>query len=90
MYNLLTNGFNFGAPLLIAIFVISVWDLIWKLFAMWKAAKKNSVVWFVVLMIFNTAGILPILYIYVFSEMKKGKRRKNLSRSSVKKKGKGR
>ena len=50
--------------------VILAWMLFWKLIGMWKAAKKNHIVWFVVIALFNTIGILPILYIYVFSEMK--------------------
>ncbi|MFH1325317.1 MAG: DUF5652 family protein [archaeon] len=74
MYNLLMNGFGWSVPVLLAIFIISVWDLVWKLLGMWKASKRNSVVWFVVLMIFNTVGILPILYIYIFSEWKSKKK----------------
>tara|TARA_Y100000310_G_scaffold238224_1_gene241571 strand:- start:284 stop:487 length:204 start_codon:yes stop_codon:yes gene_type:complete len=35
---------------------------------MWKAAKMNHKIWFVAIAIFNTVGILPILYIYVFSK----------------------
>ena len=57
----------------VLIAVVAIWDGVWKLFAMWRAAKRNSVVWFVFLALLNTVGILPILYIYVFSEMKKGK-----------------
>jgi hypothetical protein len=56
--------------IIVGIVAVAIWDLVWKLFAMWKAAKKKSVVWFVVLMLINSVGILPILYIYVFSEMK--------------------
>jgi len=60
----------------VGIGVIAIWEAVWKLIAMWKAAHKESVVWFVVLAIFNTLGILPILYIYVFSEMGKKKKKK--------------
>ena len=59
--------------------VILIWSGIWKLLGLWRAAKENSVVWFVVIGITNTLGILPILYIYVFSKMakkKKGKKKK--------------
>jgi predicted permease len=57
------------SPLIIFLLaLIMLWDLIWKLLAMWKAARKNSPVWFVALLMFNTAGILPILYVYFFSE----------------------
>jgi len=50
--------------------IILLWTIVWKLIAMWKAAKKKSIVWFIALALLNTIGILPILYIYVFSEIK--------------------
>ncbi len=59
-----------STPYLILMIVVAIWDGIWKLIAMWKAATKRKVAWFVVLALFNTAGILPILYVYVFSKMK--------------------
>lgn len=72
--------------LLIILAVIAIWDGIWKLLAMWKAAaKKKSVLWFVILAIFNTAGILPILYIYIFSKMDLSK--KQSQKSPKKRKG---
>lgn len=49
--------------------VILIWSVIWKLLALWKSARKDHLVWFIVLAIVNTVGILEILYIYVFSEM---------------------
>lgn len=50
--------------------VIIVWSAVWKLLALWKSARKGSIVWFIVLAVFNTVGLLPILYIFVFSKMK--------------------
>ena len=54
------------------IFIIlgSIWSLVWKAFALWKAAGKKDKVWFVALIILNTLGILDILYIFVFSKRK--------------------
>jgi len=45
------------------------WSLAWKGIALWKSAQKKSVPWFVVLLVFNTLGILPILYIFLFSKL---------------------
>ena len=42
----------------------------WKALALWKSARKGRKVWFVALLLINTLGILEILYIYVFSEMR--------------------
>jgi hypothetical protein len=58
-----------GIPILLLV-VIIIWSGIWKALALWKSARKDSVVWFVVLTVTNTFGILDILYIYLFSEMK--------------------
>lgn len=55
--------------------VILIWSAVWKLLALWKAARRNSVPWFIILFLVNTIGILEILYIFVFSECC-GKKRK--------------
>lgn len=55
-----------GVQVLLA--VLLIWSLVWKGMALWKAAKSDAKVWFVVMLILNTAGILEILYIYVFSK----------------------
>ena len=52
--------------LIIAIILLALWDGVWKLIALWKSARHNQLAWFVCLAIFNTAGILPILYILCF------------------------
>ena len=46
--------------------IILIWIVVWKLLAMWKSARNNHIVWFIVLAVVNTVGILEILYIYVF------------------------
>jgi hypothetical protein len=45
-----------------------IWSLIWKGFALWKAAKQDDKTWFIALLIINTAGILEIFYIFIFSK----------------------
>lgn len=47
---------------------IAIWSLAWKGVALWKAAKNSSKVWFVVMLIVNTVGILEIIYIFFFSK----------------------
>ena len=60
----------FGAWMGMFLVPLLVWSLAWKGYALWKAAKADSKVWFVVLLLVNTMGILDILYIYVFSNQK--------------------
>jgi len=50
------------------IVILAIWDCVWKLIALWKSARNDQLAWFVCLAIFNTAGILPILYITLFQK----------------------
>lgn len=50
------------------IFVVMVWDLVWKGLGMWKAAKNNHPKWFIAMLAINTLGILPIVYIKFFQK----------------------
>ena len=45
--------------------VISVWEAVWTGLAMWKAAKRNDRLWFVVFLIVNILGILEIIYLII-------------------------
>ena len=48
--------------------ILSVWDSVWKAIALWKSARNNQLSWFVCILIFNTIGILPIVYIKFFQK----------------------
>ena len=48
---------------LVWIIALLVWELIWKGIALWKAGRNDQPAWFVILLLLNTAGILPILYL---------------------------
>lgn len=54
--------------MLVWLIPLLIWDLTWRGIALWKASKNNQLVWFIVLLLFNTAGILPIIYIYLFQD----------------------
>lgn len=41
----------------------AVWELSWKGFALWHASRNNHRNWFIALMIVNSIGILPMLYL---------------------------
>jgi hypothetical protein len=51
--------------LVIAIFIF---DYVLKAIALWISARKGSKVWFVMLLLLNTLGILPLFYIFYFSK----------------------
>lgn len=49
-------------PILI---IFLLFDGLFKAIALWKSARNNHLVWFVCIVIFNTAGILPIVYLLI-------------------------
>lgn len=54
-----------GLPIfLISLFVVvSIWESIWKAIALYKAGGNKDLAWFIIIFVFNTLGILPIVYI---------------------------
>lgn len=58
----------FGGGHYWAVGLLLMWALPWKAWSMWIAAKQNQKIWFVALLAVNTAGLLEILYIFVFSK----------------------
>jgi hypothetical protein len=45
-----------------------VWEAVWKGIALWRAGRNAHLAWFICVFIFNTLGILPIIYIFGFSK----------------------
>jgi len=50
--------------------LLLVWSLFWKGLALWKSARNDQRYWFFALLIVNTAGILDLLYLFVFAKDK--------------------
>lgn len=53
------------------IYAIIAWTLPWKGIALWKAARSDRKIWFLILFILNTLAILDIIFIVFFDEEKK-------------------
>ena len=68
----LENLNNFLLQNLWILSLIITWELVWKAIALWKAAKLNHKIWFVVMLVVNTVGIIPIIYL-IFTRKKKRK-----------------
>lgn len=50
--------------------ILAVWSLIWSGLALWKSARNNDRYWFLAFLVLHTAGILEILYLFVFAKNK--------------------
>lgn len=45
------------------IILLALFDGTMKAIAMWKSARNNHLAWFVCIAVFNTVGVLPIVYL---------------------------
>lgn len=64
---------NMVGWMFVLMIIVGVWEFIWKAIALWKSARNTQKVWYVFILLFNTAGILPIIYI-LFFQKKKGRK----------------
>jgi hypothetical protein len=62
------NGYNITLGGFSLLIILAIWELVWKGLALWRAAQNRETGWFVAILVLNTIGILPILYLYVFSK----------------------
>jgi len=63
---------DWGIPYFVVTFWLAtllaiVWSMAWKGVALWRAGRNGHLVWFIVMFIINTLGILEIIYIFAFS-----------------------
>lgn len=59
---MLSHG-HISTTLLVVIIILGLWEAVWKSLALWRSARRNEPVWFIVILILNTVGILPIVYL---------------------------
>jgi len=52
--------------MLFGLFIISIWTMVWKGFGLWHSAKNRQKGWFIAMLVLNTAGLLPIIYLIWF------------------------
>ena len=62
--NTVLNNPNVFLPLII-------WAVIWKGWALWRAARLKQAGWYVALLIINTVGIFEIIYLIATNKMYK-------------------
>lgn len=57
--------FDLSTSETIMVLMLVIWEFVWKGIALWKAGRNNQSGWFIAMLILNTAGILPILYLLI-------------------------
>jgi len=59
------------SPVVMTLIVLAiVFDLVLRGMAMWRAAKNGQKGWFIALLVINTVGILPLIYMFVINKKK--------------------
>jgi carboxypeptidase C (cathepsin A) len=51
--------------------ILITWVVVWKGLALWYTAQNNQKGWFVAILILNTLGFLPIIYLIWFKPISK-------------------
>lgn len=67
------GGWPFSSFTTSLFILVVVFDLVLRGVALWKSARGGQKGWFIALIIFNTVGILPILYLVFFQKKNKKK-----------------
>ncbi len=57
--------------------VLAIWDLAWKGLSLWRSSKNNQKYWFIAILVVNSVGLLPIVYLVIdhFGWFKPGRRK---------------
>ncbi len=74
MINVLLNLDSFLQANSYILIIFALWELVWKGFALWKASQNKQRNWFIAILVINTVGILPIIYLKFFQKKLKVKK----------------
>jgi len=58
----------FETSIFIWLIPLIIWEAVWKGIALWKSGRNNQLKWFIAILILNTVGILPIIYLKFFQK----------------------
>ncbi len=47
-------------------YALLMWAILWKGLGLWYSAKNRQKYWFGAMLLLNTLGIVPIVYLFVF------------------------
>lgn len=55
------------------ILAVVLWTLPWKAWALWLAARRGDIWWFLGLIIISTLGLLEMVYIFFIAKQSDGR-----------------
>lgn len=57
-----------GVFMYVLLVFVACWDSVWKIIGLWHSARNKKLGWFICIAIFNTLGILPLIYMAFFEK----------------------
>ncbi len=51
--------------------ILAIWSVAWKAVSLWRSARRGQRLWFGILLVINTLGILDMVYIFLVARDKK-------------------
>ncbi len=52
----------------IVFWILVIWTLIWKGWALWESARRGQKAWFVALFVISSLGVLEAIYIFFIAK----------------------
>lgn len=65
--------YDLGFGMVVGLTVLMVWETIWKGVGLWHSAQNKRKGWFIAILIINSMGLLPIIYLIWFKSKRKRK-----------------
>jgi len=82
---------NSAVAIITSVALISlIWTIPLKGFSLWFSARNGQKVWFIVLLVVNTLGLLEIVYLIFFSGLRGGPKKSKRQKSAKKRPSKRR
>ena len=54
----------------IVLAILAIWDTVWRGMALWRSGRNDHQGWFIALLLINSVGILPIIYLLMNKQNK--------------------
>lgn len=83
------GGWGFPAAFGGILLLMLAWNFLWKGLALWRAAKRGDMWWFIAFLLINTLGILEIIYLFVVTGAKIEDFTKSVTHTPAKETGSG-
>lgn len=64
-------GLAAGGLATFILLALILWEAVWKGIAMWHAARRGQKGWYITILVLNTLGILPIIYIFAVAKVQR-------------------